>query len=439
MFKPLDRRTFLKAAGVSLALPLLESMSPAIASAATAAPPKRMVTICNTLGLHPPSFWPKTTGPDYELTEYLELVKEHRNNFTLINGLAHEDQTGGTCPHSCEMTWLTSARNPGTGNFKNSVSFDQVAAEKLGYVTRFPSVSLSSWEEKGLSVSNSGVMIPAESHPARLFSQLFLQGNAREVELQKENMSSGRSILDAVMSRTKSLHRRISAGDKEQLDTYFEAVRKAEKDISKAESWLDTPKPVVHSEPPVEFPNKANLIERTQLLMDMTSLIFQTDSSRLVTILIDRDHGSVKVDGVTGSHHVLSHHGKDPAKIIELRKIEVKLMETFNDFLTQLTENNEGETSLLDNTMVLFGSNLGNGNSHDPHNLPLLLAGGGFDHGTYIKHDENNNEPLCNLFVTMMNNMGIETESFAQSTGALSWLGSDVSRKLIRSMDIRLF
>jgi hypothetical protein len=138
-------------------------------------------------------------------------------------------------------------------------------------------------------------------------------------------------------------------------------------------------------------------------------------------MLIDRDHGSVKVDGVTGSHHGLSHHGKDPAKIIELRKIEVKLMETFNNFLTKLTENSEGESSLLDNTMVLFGSNLGNGNSHDPHNLPVLLAGGDFDHGNYIKHDENDNEPFCNLFVTMLNKLGVETESFAQSTGALSW------------------
>ncbi len=421
MFKPLDRRTFLKAAGVSLALPLLESMSPTIASAATAAPPKRMVAICNTLSLHPPSFWPEETGSDYELTEYLEIVKEHRKNFTLINGLAHEDQFGGVCPHSCEMTWLTSARNPGNGDFKNSVSFDQVAAEKLGYVTRFPSISLSSWEEKGLSVSSSGVMIPAESHPARLFSQLFLQGNQREVEKQKRNMSSGRSILDALMTRTKSLHRRISAGDKEQLDTYFESVRKAEKDISKAESWLDTPKPVVARETPVEYPDREDLIERTQLLMDMTSLIIQTDSSRLVTMLIDRDHGSVKVDGVTGSHHGLSHHGKDPEKIVELRKIEVKLMESFNSFLTNLTENNEGESSLLDNTMVLFGSNLGNGNSHDPHNLPVLLAGGGFDHGSYIKHDENDNEPFCNLFVTMLNQLGVETDSFAQSTGTLSW------------------
>jgi hypothetical protein len=421
MYEPLDRRTFLRAAGVSLALPLLESMSPAVASAATPAPPKRMVAICNTLGLHPPSFFPETTGADYELTEYLEIVKEHRNDFTVMNGLAHEDQFGGVCPHSCEMTWLSSARNPGNGNFKNSVSFDQVAADKLGYVTRFPSIALSSWEEKGLSVSNSGVMIPAESHPARLFSQLFLQGNPREVEQQKRNMSSGRSILDGLMSRAKSLHHRISAGDKEQLDSYFEAVRKAETDISKAEGWLDTPKPVVDSETPVEYPNREDLIERTQLLMDMTALIIQTDSSRLVTLLIDRDHGSVKVDGVTQSHHGLSHHGKDPEKIIELRKIEVKLVETFNSLLTKLTENNEGESSLLDSTMVLFGSNLGNANSHDPHNLPLLLAGGGFNHGTYIKHDEENNEPFCNLFVTMLNHMGIETETFAQSTGALTW------------------
>jgi hypothetical protein len=421
MFKPLDRRTFLKAAGVSIALPLLEAMNPALASAATKTPPKRMVAICNTLGLHPPSFFPKTSGADYELTEYLEILKDHRKDFTLLSGLAHKDQKGGMCPHSCEMTWLTAARNPGNSGFKNSVSVDQVAAEKLGYVTRFPSVSLGSWEEKSLSISNAGVMVPAESHPARLFGQLFLQGKPHEVEQQKRNMSDGRSILDAVMSRTKSLHRRVSSGDKEQLDQFFQSVRQAELDVTEAQAWLDTPKPIVDSEPPVEFPEREDLIARTQLLMDMVALIIQTDSSRVVTVMIDRDHGSLDVKGVTGAHHWLSHHGKDPDKIDQLRKIEVKLVECFDSLLTKLKDKNEGSANLLDNTMVLFGSNLGSANSHDPHNLPILLAGGGFNHGSHVTHDKDNNTPLCNLYVTLLNNMGIETESFAQSTGALSW------------------
>jgi hypothetical protein len=421
MFRPLDRRTFLKAAGVSLALPLLESMSPAIASAATAAPPKRMVTICNTLGLHKQSLFPETAGAGYEMTEYLEILKEHKNDFTLFSGLAHKGQRGGRQPHACEMTWLSAARNPGLDGFRNSISVDQVAANTLGFVTRFPSVVIGSASEMSQSYSSSGVMIPGVTEPSRLFSRLFLQGNAEEVAQKKRNLGDGQSILDALMARTKVLERRASSGDKQQLEEYFEAIRKAEKDITEAQGWIDTPKPPVDDEPPVDIGDRAELIGKIQMLLDMIPLIVQTDSSRVVTLMI-HDHQVVpKVEGVSGEHHALSHHGKDPAKIAELRSIETKVVGCVDSLLTQLKEMSEADGNLLDNTMVLFGSNLGNANNHNPANLPIILAGGGFDHGRFVTHDENNNAPLCNLFVTMLNTMGMETESFAQSTGALSW------------------
>jgi hypothetical protein len=266
-------------------------------------------------------------------------------------------------------------------------------------------------------------MIPGENQPSRLFSRLFLLGKPEEVAQQKRSLSDGRSILDALMADTKTVHDRASAGDKQQLEEYFEAIRKAEKDITDAQGWIDTPKPVINDESPVDIGDRADLIGKIQLLLNMIPLIVQTDSSRVVTLMI-HDHMAVpKVEGVTVDHHSLSHHGKDPANIAQLRKIEYKVVGCFESLLTQLKQKKEAGGNLLDNTQVLFGSNLGNANSHDPNNLPTLLAGGGFKHGSFVAHDEDNNVPLCNLFVTMLNNMGLERgiESFAQSTGTMSW------------------
>ena len=419
MHQPLKRRTFLKATGISLALPLLETMSPALGSTPAAAP-KRMVCICTTLGLHPVSLWPRTSGAGYESTEYLDLLKDHRKDFTLFSGLEHEGQTGRD-PHNCELTWLTAAQGPGLGGFRNSISVDQYAAEKLGYVTRFPSVVISSNSAKSQSFTSSGVMVPAERSPAKLFSKMFLKGNARQVEKQKRRLSDGRSILDSLRSQAKKLQRGTSRSDNRQLDEYYESIRKAEKDLAEVQAWMAKPKPKVEAPPPDDIRDKRNLVGRTQLLMNMVPLILQTDSSRVVAVMI-QDHYSVpQVDGVSLEHHNLSHHGRDKSKIQQLKKIESALLNCFGSLLAQLKAKKEGMGTLLDSSSVLFGSNLGNANSHDPRNLPIFLAGGGFRHGGYVARRKGDTAPLCNLFVSMLNNMGLETESFAQSNGALSW------------------
>ena len=419
MHQPLKRRTFLKATGVSLALPLLETMSPALGSAPAAAP-KRMVCICTTLGLHPPSLWPRTSGADYESTEYLDLLKDHRKDFTLFSGLEHEGQTGRD-PHNCELTWLTAAQGPGLGGFRNSISVDQYAAEKLGYVTRFPSVVISSNSAKSQSFTSSGVMVPAERSPAKLFSKMFLKGNARQVEKQKRRLSDGRSILDSLRPQAKKLQRGTSRSDNRQLDEYYESIRKAEKELAEVQAWMAKPKPKVEAPPPDDIRDKRNLVGRTQLLMNMVPLILQTDSSRVVAVMI-QDHYSVpQVDGVSLEHHNLSHHGRDKSKIKQLKKIESALVNCFGSLLAQLKAKKEGAGTLLGSSSVLFGSNLGNANSHDPRNLPIFLAGGGFRHGSYVARKKDGTAPLCNLFVSMLNRMGFETESFAQSNGALSW------------------
>ena len=418
--RPLDRRTFLRASGVALGLPLLESMAPAPVRAAAADGPRRLVTICSTLGLYSSSWFPKTAGAGYEATEYLRLIDGHRSRYTLFSGFSHEEQTGRQ-PHNSEITWLTAARRPGLDGFRNTVSLDQVAANHLGYVTRFPSVVLGTAGPQSQSFTTSGAMVPAETSPAALFGKLFLQGTPEELEREARSLEDGGSILDRLKSQTSSLRRRVGAADRRKLDAYFDAVRAAERELTEAQAWLDRPKPAVDEEPPADLPDPADLIGRIRLTFRMIPLILETDSSRVISLMI-HDHGVVpRVRGVTGDQHSLSHHGQDGTKIAQLQKIEAEIVRAFGDLLTDLAGRGDAGGSLLERTMVLFGSNLGNANAHTAVDLPILLAGGGFSHGTHVVHEGGRNAPLCNLFVTMLRNMGVEADSFGQSTGALAW------------------
>lgn len=420
MTLPLDRRTFLRASGVALALPLLESMVPALARAATAGP-KRLVTVCSTLGLFSDSWFPKTAGTGYETTEYLKLLEAHRSRFTLFTGLSHEEQSGRQ-PHNSEITWLTAARRPGLDGFRNSISLDQVVANHLGYVTRFPSVVLGTNTPQSQSYTTSGAMVPAETSPANLFRKLFLQGTPEEIEREARSLNDGGSILDRLRTQTAALRRRVSSADQQKLDAYFDAVRTAERELGEVKAWQQKPKPMVEATPPADIPDPANLIGRIKVLFRMVPLILETDSSRVISLMI-QDHGVVpQVDGVTADQHSLSHHGQDPTKIAQLKKIEWQIVEAFAELLSELSARTDAQGSLLDQTTVLFGSNLGNANSHEPKDLPILVAGGGYRHGQHIvagKHGEN--APLCNLFVSMLQNLGVETDAFAQSNGTLTW------------------
>ncbi len=419
MHHPISRRAALKASGIAIALPLLETMNPVLGRERVA-PPKRMVLICNALGLHSPSLFPKASGTDYANTEYLELLKEHRNDFTLFSGLSHPDQNGKD-PHDTEMTFLTAAINPGLGGFKNTISVDQVAAMHLGHATRFPSITLGSNTRESQSYNSNGVMLPADFRPSRVFAKLFLTGSPEEQRRQRQRLAEGRSILDAVGHQTKALNRRVSGGDRKQLDEYFAAIRTAEKELAASDAWLDRPKPEVNVEIPKDIAESSELLGRIRELMNLIPLMLQTDSTRVVSLMIQDHHVVPNIAGVQAGHHPLSHHGQDPAKIAQLKIIESGILSTFSDFLTQLGQRSAQGARLLDHTAVLFGSNLGNANAHDPSNLPILLAGGDYRHGRYVAYDRKNNVPLCNLFVNMLNNTDMETDSFASSSGVLSW------------------
>lgn len=414
----ISRRTLLQTSGVALALPFLESMRPVFGALANVPPPKRMVFVCTALGLHPPHLWPKTAGKDYETTPYLDLLKSHRDDYTLFSGLQHEDQTGRQ-PHDSEMTFLTSARKPGMGGFRNSISVDQVAASSLGNVTRFSSVSLGTLKSQSQSYTSGGVMIPSETSPANLFANMFLAGKPAEVQAQKQRLSDGKSILDQLGDEARLLRKKASTADNHLLDDYFESVRQAETSIAERQGWADKQKPQVDASQPADILDPTELIGRIQLLMDLVPLIVQTDSSRIVSVMIQDHYVVPKVEGVSENHHNLSHHGQDPSKIAQLDKIEKGILGCFDNLLTEMKTKAETGTRLLDSTSILFGSNLGNANAHDANNLPIFLAGGGFQHGQYVANRKDT--PLCNLFLTMLNQTGIETDAFGQSNGALSW------------------
>ena len=409
----LNRRTFLRASGITLALPMLEAFGKVAAT-----PPKRALFICNTLGFYSPSFYPKSTGQNYKASEYLSLLDRHRDDFTVFSGLSHPGQGG---EHQCEMTWLSAARNPGRDGFQNSISVDQFAADQLGYVTRFPSLSLSSDGVKSQSYTGNGVMIPAMARPSQVFAKLFLQGKPHEVTREKRKLGDGRSILDSLSDQRSRLLRNASQADRDTLDAYFEAVRQTERDLSEAGVWISRPKPHVDAEIPKDIVDKADMLGRIKLLFQLVPLIIQTDSSRVVSIVIQHNHGIPILNGVDSEHHNLSHHGRDPNKIAQLKMIERAIVGEFDQLLTQLKSYEEGGGTLLDHTLTLLGSNLGNAASHDPRNNPILLAGGGLNHGGYQAHNQTDNTPLSNLYVRMLQEIGIEADSFASSSGALNW------------------
>ena len=415
---PLSRRTFLRGTGVSLALPFLESMLPfrALGATTTAVPaaPKRMVAICTSLGIYGPALFPKETGRGYTSTQYLDLLKDYRDDYTIFSGLSHPEQSGPD-GHASEMSWLTSARHPGMGGFRNTISVDQYIAEKIGIQTRYSSLVLGT-NNVSQSYTRSGVMIPADTKPSTVFAKLFINGSKGEIENQMRKLREGRSIMDTVGEESKRFGAKMGAGDRDKLDEYFTSVREMEGRLAASEDWVQTPKPQMDVKLSPDVEEAKDIIGRTQLLFELVPLALQTDSTRLITILIQGRGDVPPVPGVSMDHHNLSHHGQDPEKIKQLELIETAKMTAYAKLIGSLKGKQENGSSLLDSTSVLFGSNLGNANSHDWHNLPILLAGGGFKHGQHIGGDEKNNTPLANLFVQVMQKMGVEAGEFGSSS-----------------------
>ena len=418
----IDRRTFLRSTGISLALPWLSAFANNSKGASNLdQPPRRMICICAPLGLHPDNFFPTQSGKDYALSPYLDILRDFRDEFTVISGLAHAGM-GSSFAHQASASFLTGAPGAGRPGFRNTISLDQFAADHIGTQTRFPSLALSGEGSGGLSWTRTGALIAADNSPSRVFARLFLEGKAEDVKGQIRSLEDGRSILDDVRHQATSLRSGLGSDDREKLDEYLTSVRELEQRMVKDESWVRRPKPKVNVEPPKDIPNAADLIGRTRLLFDLSHLAIQTDSTRLITIMLAGSSFAPPIAGVSLGHHDLSHHGKDPGKLEQLKIVELETMKTVRDLLGKLKQSREDGTSLLDRTSVFLGSNLGDGSSHSTKNLPVLLAGGGFQHGQHLAFDADNPPPLCNLFVNMLQRLGLETNKFGTSTGTLTGL-----------------
>ena len=431
--KSLTRRTFLRGVGVGISLPLLDAMLPAVATASQKSqfdvnnPPRRMLGICNNLGLLPDQFFPNASGSQYELSPYLRLLEKHRNDFTVFSGVSHPDVDGG---HPADICFLTAAPHPGSGGFRNTISMDQFIAERVGHLTRFPSLTLGVNVQKGqrsLSWTGAGVLIPCEEKPSSVYKQLFLQGSQKEIQEQLQKLKVGKSVMDAVEGQTKDLVRTLGPKDRDRVDQYLTAVRELELRLAASEKWEEVPKPKTTAPAPLDPSDPKEYMEKVRLLYDMSKLALETDSTRAITLLLDSVNSpTIDVQGadIQEGYHNLSHHGKNQKKLQQLEAIDQWHMRLLDELFVNLKSVKEGNETLLDRTMVVYGSNLGNANTHVTTNLPVLFAGGGFKHGQHLAFDTQDNYPLPNLFVSMLQRMGLEVDRFATSTGTMRGLQS---------------
>jgi hypothetical protein len=380
----------------------------------------RLVCIGNLLGFYPLAFFPTKTGADYELPESIEALKPHQKEFTLYSGLDHGVKGG----HFAMSSFLSGVRtSDAKGMPEGNITVDQRAAETMGGAARFPSLTLGS--ESGihggclLSWTRSGTRVPPISTPRELFQKLFINEDAKSLAASMDRLDLKGSILDAVNGDAKSLQRQLGQRDKEKLDEYFTSVRDVEKQIELRRQWASVPKP----DPKMQEPKNTDFVADLPVMYDLIALALQTDSTRIATLEIGGDFEAAAF-GLSGGYHGLSHHGQRPEAIKGLIKMERYQVEQFARFLEKLKSIQDGSGTLLDHSMVLFGSGMGNANAHTNSNLPVILAGGGFKHGEHKAYPAKGlgRQMLCNLYLSMLHRFGAEVEAFGTSTGTLTGL-----------------
>ena len=411
----LNRRTLLKSGGVAITLPWLEAMGTSAwaSERETGSEPRRIVLINLGLGLYSPAFYPQQAGKEFQAPEYLKILDDFRDDYTVISGLSHPGVVGGHATESRIFNGTPSVRKMG-------ISLDQYAAKFLGEFTRFDTLPLS-MRNASFSWSADGSPIPAESSMSTVFKRLFADEGASGKAAARRAVDRSRSILDLINGQARRLSPRISSTDRAKMDEFSTSVREVERRLAKSELWLDTPKPSVDAEPPVDPASRAEFITRMKNIFDIAYLALKTDSTRIITFDIF-EQNSVNIEGVNNAYHGLSHHGKDASNIRQLKLIETEIIEQLQNFLSRLKQTQENDTTLFDRTTVLLTSNLGNASNHSNRSLPVLLAGGRFKHGQHLVFDPPDTTPLCNVFVSMLQQLGIETDSFGTSTGTLPGL-----------------
>lgn len=408
----LSRRAMLRGAGITLGLPLLEAMTPALAAVKEVKTAKRFVGVSLALGLHNPNLVPEGVGRDYKPSRYLKGIQDLRNDFSVVSGSSHPGVTGG---HTAEGSIFSACPNARGATSRNTISLDQLMATQLGHETRFPSLVLNTNSQTSPSYTANGSMIPAENSAMKLFTRLFVNDSPAEQERQAELIRQGRSVMDVVGAEAKALQREVGAGDRDKLDSWFTSVRELEQRLAANEAWTHKPKPKVSIKPPTYIP-RDNEVAVEQIFLDIIHMALATDSTRFITLHVTGNNVQ-GLEGVEESYHGLSHHGMDEEKLEQLAIVEQGVINEWAAFLRKLKAD-----QLLDETMVLLTSNLGNASSHDNKNMPVLFAGGGFKHGQHLAFDQKDNYPLPNLYLSALQRLGLEQESFATSSTTMRGL-----------------
>ncbi|MBL6704525.1 MAG: DUF1552 domain-containing protein [Planctomycetaceae bacterium] len=416
---PSDRRTFLKGTSANLALPMLESTRAALGATHEKDPasePKRLVCVGVYLGFYQKDFFPAKTGHHYDISPVLEPIEGYREEMTIFSGLDHRGRHG----HEGWRAWMS-------GRATGSVSMDQLVADHVGDQTRFASMQLTCGSPPGdakLSFTKEGVALPMIGRPSVLYETLFRSGSdkARMEYLLKTN----RSVLDGLSEETRALERTVTSKDREKLGEYFASVRDVEKKLQKQQLWLDRPTPKVDYPLPEFDPVAPDVaLECESIMYDLMALALTTDSTRVLTFLIPGWSQVFTINNrkLSAGYHSLSHHGNEVAKIAEYNMVGREHVKRLGGFLDKLKANKDADDRpLLDTTTVLYGSGMGDANTHDNSNLPTLLVGGGLRHGQHHQIDRGAASPrlLGDLYLTLMQQFGVQSEQFAGATSNMN-------------------
>ncbi|WP_250931218.1 DUF1552 domain-containing protein [Aporhodopirellula aestuarii] len=444
----ISRRRLLRGAGASVALPLLDCMRPVRAASINDSKPGRSVFIYLPNGVNTLDYQILESGKGYTFSKSLKPLERHRDHLTPISGLHHPHALGHH--HGCQSIWLTGGKIGPTE--RNSISIDQLMAEKTAPMTRFPSLVLSN-TGRSLSYNSDGIALPAEIKPMEVFKRLFYAPDGG-VEKERRGLQQTKSVLDAILDESRALQREIGVQDRTRLDQYLSSVREVEIRTQRADQWLDVPRPEVAADDERRINrdvSQQKVGEYFRMMYDLIVLAFQTDMTRVVTFSSGDEGKGLPIPeiSINQTRHSLSHHNGDPEQLRRLTESDTFNFEQFAYLLDRLSAVEDADGKLLDTTMVLYGSGMAYGHSHGNANVPTILAGGsnlGLRHGQHIDYNlghfdgydlsdpkkhygicsrpTNDKGRLSNVLLTMAQKMGVDTEAFADSVSTVSEIES---------------
>ncbi len=415
------RREFLRGLGIAIALPTFESRCAAQPKTGGAA--KRFVCVAPTYGMNPAGFFPEQAGADYEMPHLLKALEPHRGELSIFTNLDHPGVGGG---HGCSNTLLNGVEMKDSKDRPQRLhSLDQLLAETIGQATRFPSMQLGA---SGISWSRAGITLPTDNDPTRVFARLFVEDNGKAKQKTLQYLAEDKSILDVVRQDAGRLSSRLAQADRDKLDQYLTSIRGVERKLKRQADWIDIAKPKASDAIIRGGDDDDTIVDlqypyNTAVMYDLMVLALQTNSTNVICYGHPGGNRMFPFDGITLGYHSLTHHGKRPELLKELSIIETFYATQFSRFLANLKETPDSEgQSLLDSTVVMFGSGMGNASAHSSRNLPVMVAGGGLRNGKHHRFERRGRDgrPLSDLFVTILQQLGVEHDTFSNSTGNLN-------------------